>query len=685
MAIEPIKRLFLIAPAERREPILAELQKLGVVQIEDISSNNEAQDEAEVFDWSLVKPHILPERRNIQKQYDSVVNAIRFLRNFIPDRLDYLSIFEKAPDIVSAEDEQKILREYAYEKVMEDLREQDGRLKNLHAKKLSAMTRRDNLLPWKDLDVPLNYFCKTSHVVIRALIVPTASVDACRKAAEEAISELWTFKVGETKKSKHIIVIFHKEHQQTAENILQSFDIHSAVLPCSEKTPAELIAEIDDFIAQIDAETKEIEEHLAARGGDLLKLKVVADNIQNVLHRKEAQELCGETRSTFLIKGWVPDVKTPAVEKAVRAIADETDLYFAEPLPHENPPIILKNTKPVYLYESVLGIYGLPDYREPDPTPTMGLFYFIGFGYCLADAGYGGLLALLTGFLLKKLKLCKGDRKFLKMLFLSAISAMLFGMATGSWFGNLLTDSTFPTGAGWTMKLVEKIQLIDPLNKHIMVFLGAALAVGFIQLSWGVMIKFYTLAGAGNYLDALFDPFAWLLFAFGIPIAILIHPRVGMWVSIAGLAIMLFFGGRAEKGIFQRLVMGIWTIYGIATGLLSDILSYSRLFALGLASGIVASVINIILFFMWPSLPVGKPWYYWLIAPLGWALTIAMLCIFHFINMLINVLGAFIHTARLQFVEFFPKFYQGGGARFIPFETQASFVEIEHEQNKKIV
>ncbi|HRS00090.1 MAG TPA: hypothetical protein P5128_07575, partial [Candidatus Sumerlaeia bacterium] len=169
MAIEPIKRLFLIAPAERREPILAELQKLGVVQIEDISSNNEAQDEAEVFDWSLVKPHILPERRNIQKQYDSVVNAIRFLRNFIPDRLDYLSIFEKAPDIVSAEDEQKILREYAYEKVMEDLREQDGRLKNLHAKKLSAMTRRDNLLPWKDLDVPLNYFCKTSHVVIRAL------------------------------------------------------------------------------------------------------------------------------------------------------------------------------------------------------------------------------------------------------------------------------------------------------------------------------------------------------------------------------------------------------------------------------------------------------------------------------------------------------------------------------------
>lgn len=683
MAIEPIKRLFLIAPAEHREPILAVLQKLGVVQIEDISSNGEAQEEAETFDWSRVKPHILPERRNIQKHYDSVVNAIRFLRTFIPERLDYLSILEKAPDTVSTDEERKILQEYDYERVLEDLREQDSLLKNLHAKKLSAITRRDHLLPWKDLDVPLNYFCKTTHVVIRALIVPSASVDACRKAAEEAISELWTFKVGETKKSKHIIVMFHKDYQQTAEEILQSYDIHDAVLPCSEKTPAELIAEIDTANAQIDAVTKEIEKRLASRTDDLLKLKVVANNIQNILHRKEAQELCGETRTTFLVKGWVPEAKTTAVETAVRAVVAETDLYFAEPKPSDNPPIILKNSSPVNLYESVLGIYGLPDYREPDPTPSMGLFYFIGFGYCLADVGYGGLLALLTGFMLKKFKLRKGDRKFLKMLFLSAISAMLFGMATGSWFGNLLTDSTLPTGAGWLIRLVSKIQFIDPLNKHIMIFLGAALVVGFIQLSWGVGIKLYDLLRKGHYADAVFDPVAWLLFAFGIPIAILINQRAGMWVSIAGLVVMLFFGGRAEKGIVKRLVMGIWTIYGIVTGLLSDILSYSRLFALGLASGIVASVINIILFFMWPDIPVGKPWYYWLIAPLGWGLTIAMLFIFHFINMLINVLGAFIHTARLQFVEFFPKFYQSGGVRFAPFEMQSGFVEIKDDSQKE--
>ncbi|MCX7000896.1 MAG: V-type ATP synthase subunit I [Candidatus Sumerlaeota bacterium] len=670
MTVEKIKKMFVIAPLEHRESILAALQRLGVVQIVDICPEDESGHvEENAFDWSRVKQQNIPERRHIEKAYESVVSSIRFMDNYIPERTGY-ELLKKGPETVMAEEADKILREFDFEKFVTELNNIEGQVKNLHAKRLTLLTRRENLLPWADLPVPLSYFCRTNHVIIRALSVAVTSVEPFQKAAAAAISELWTAKVSESKKNKYIIVMYHRDSRAIADKIIQDFDVHPAVLPCVDMTPAQLIADIDEKIAAILEETRKIEKRLRDMRDEILRLKVVANHLDNSLLRKKAQEYCGETRATFLVKGWIPEKRITGVEKSLRDVTQDVDISTYEPLEGEDVPIILKNSPLVSPYESVLGIYGNPNYSEPDPTPSMAVFFFIGFGFCLGDGGYGLALALLTGWMIRKLKLAPGVKKFLTMLFISAISAIIFGAITGSWLGNLFTDTSdkpLPSSNFWLKQVLLKLQFINPLGKHIMYFLLASLVVGYIQLFWGVLLKLFDLLLRRRFLDAFFDPFAWLLFAAGVPVGIYRLP-LGMSLSITGIALILLFAGRNEKNILLRFGLGFWTVYGIVTGFLSDILSYCRLFALGLASGIMANVINIIAFFL-----LAIPY-------IGWLFTIIILVVAHFVFLLINVLGAFIHTTRLQFVEFFPKFYTSGGYRFEPFGLRNTFVEISKDQ-----
>ncbi|MBN1899914.1 V-type ATP synthase subunit I [Candidatus Sumerlaeota bacterium] len=663
MTIEKINKIYLIAPKSHRDTIMEHIQNLGMVQITDmdVDEENKARDIFSRGDMASVT-----ERRTKENLFNQVINAIAFLEQYIPPRSG-LSLLTRGPLSISRELENKVLDEFDFRNFILELKDRESRIKKLHVKKMSLENRREHLVPWKELDIPMSYFCRTKHTRIRALSVPASNADACRNAAEELIDALFSMKLGETRGEKNIIVIYHKDVEEAAEKVMRDFDVRSAVFPCEPLTPAESLQVIERDLEDIRKQVLHLESEIRGMAENLRNLRVIANHLDNWLERKRAKERGAETANAFVIKGWLPEKNLDELVNTVHSASPEADISVTDPEEGDDVPIILRNPPLFRPFESILDIYGKPSYHEFDPTISIALFFFISFGYCLTDAGYGLMLALIFGYAAWKLKVAPNIKKFFFLLTLCGISGLIMGILTGSWFGNLFTDHDLPTARlGWG-NFISRFQLIDPLGKHIMLFLGGALGLGYIQLVWGVLIKTADLFRKRRFGEIIFDTLPWLFFTWGVAVSFFLKmPGYGM--CLLGLLMILLFAGRDHKNILLRLVVGLGTIYNTVTGLLSDVLSYSRLFALGLATGIMATVINIMAFLLW-TLPFA-----------GWLLTVLTLLVAHPVNLAINVLGAFIHTSRLQFVEFFPKFFESGGQKFEAFCIKDTYIHIRDDE-----
>jgi V/A-type H+-transporting ATPase subunit I len=269
------------------------------------------------------------------------------------------------------------------------------------------------------------------------------------------------------------------------------------------------------------------------------------------------------------------------------------------------------------------------------------------------------------------------------MLF-GGISTVILGALTGGWFGDIFKQiaeaNPDSTVLGLPFRAADSITLLDPVQQ-IIYFLGIALFVGLIQLTTGVVVKAVHNISQGRPWAAVIDQLSWILFVWGViclvPVGRLAPawaevPKLmiysGMGLVVVGPALVQLFNWQGFRSFSLSFGGGLWSLYGMATGMMADVLSYSRLFALGLATGILATVIDILAVMIWGMAPV-----------IGWLLAIVILVIGHVFNLLVQLLGAFIHSARLQFVEFFPKFFEGGGSVFQPFSRTLKNVYIQPE------
>jgi V/A-type H+-transporting ATPase subunit I len=333
-------------------------------------------------------------------------------------------------------------------------------------------------------------------------------------------------------------------------------------------------------------------------------------------------------------------------------------------------PILLQNNGFAANFEWVLGMYSYPKYGSFDPTFVMSIFYFIIFGIMFADVGYGLLLVLGCFGGIKLLKPREGMRRFLAMFGYCGISSIVWGLILGAYFGDL-PKMFISKMLG--LAPPEKVALwFDPIEDP-MTFLVLSLAVGAVHLIGGMAVQFYLLCRAGKPLDALMDVGSWWVLFAGIALLV-IKPDIGLWVLIAGLACIILTQGRHKKGILGKLFGGVGKLYDLVS-YMSDLLSYSRILALGLASAVIAQVVNIL-----GTLNGGTV--------VGYMMFILVFIIGHGLNLVINVLGTFVHTSRLQYIEFFNKFYVDGGRPFKP-AMPADLYTVEpaaagHEPNETV-
>jgi V/A-type H+-transporting ATPase subunit I len=308
----------------------------------------------------------------------------------------------------------------------------------------------------------------------------------------------------------------------------------------------------------------------------------------------------------------------------------------------------------------VTRLYGIPNYREIDPTPLIAPFFAFFFGICLTDAGYGIVVALVAFFAARKAT--GGSRNLFRLLIFAGIMTIVAGTITGGWFG--IPANKLPS-------FLLKVRLLDPQGEGQMDFLKAILVIGFIQVWFGFFVKLYIDFRDHDLKAAFYDELPWVvaMTLIGVMVVMVLAkaPTSAMYVP-AGITafcwlVILLFAGRESSNPIARLGTGGFELYTKITGTFGDILSYLRLFALGLATGIIASVVNTMAMMMWDS-PVGK------------LVAVGILVGGHIFNIVINALGGFIHTARLQFVEFFTKFYEGGGEEFKPFRREHTYVKV---------
>ena len=537
--------------------------------------------------------------------------------------------------------------------------------------RLTAM--RVTLAPWLGLDVPPDIPGTALTEVYPGTLPVTLSLsdaDAALRPYHAGIEEIHA-----DESKRYVTVLALREDAESVTRVLTEMGFLRMVfkgLPLEGKSAQENDRFCASRIEALDARMVADEERLKALAGSLSELESLYDVEATALTAARQWQKLVATEQCVMLEAWVPADREARVAAALGRMDCAFDL--AEPDEGQEPPILLQNNGFASNFEWVLGMYAYPKYGTYDPTFIMSIFYFIIFGIMFADVGYGALL-LLGGFLVPRIFHIEGGlKRMLNMFGYCGISCIVLGVVFGGWFGDMpyaiMTNflgyesvEAAKAAAPIFNGLVVKGVAFNPLENPLL-FLVISLVMGAIHLIAGMAVKFVLLCRKGEVFAAIFDIGSyWVLFA-GLGLLVL-DPLVGGIVAGVGALMIVATYGRAKKNIFMKFLTGLKGLYDLIS-YASDLLSYCRILALGLAAGVVGQVINLLA-------TMGGP------TPGGFILLVIVMLFGHALNMAINVLGAFVHTSRLQYLEFFGKFYEDGGTPFQPALPSEKYSRSEEE------
>ena len=516
---------------------------------------------------------------------------------------------------------------------------------------------REELRHWVALTLPLKEIAPTltSEVVLGR--VSLRRVDDLRYALEEATPLVHFSEISKDVLNARVMVIYHHVAAGEVEEILSEYEFSPVELLEVDRPPSE----------ELSALAEEEEELLSEREGFLEKAEEISairprvvlyhEYLVNQRNKQEVVSDFAHTETAFAIEGWIKASDEDEIRELVTSLSGEVEMETFDPEPEESPPTTTvqpERRKPFWLLTK---LYGNPDYREYDATLPMTPFFVVFFGMCLGDVGYGIALALICWQMRKRLVVSPKIQDFLKLLMYTGVSAAFFGILGGSYFG--IEYDMLP-------KLFQKTAVLLPYSEggegNPYWFLGLALGLGVLQLVVGYIVELADNYRNGRIVDAVFDQATVLGMMLGIGIAavgFILEITALIWMGVMlfliSALLMVAMGGRESESIPGRIVNGFFFLYSTLTGLVGDILSYVRLFALGLATVLVAAVVNEI-----GKQLLGLP-------ILGYLLMAVVLVGGHAFNLGMSFLGAFVHPLRLQYVEFFSKFYDNGAKPYDPF------------------
>mgnify|MGYP000848671859 FL=1 len=668
MAIVKMSKFDLVIFGSKRAEILKKLQRFKEVNFVDIKlNNNEVEDESgsknrkndEINGNKIegVTKYVNNEElTHIEERLHQVRSAISLIKKY-DERKTRLRDVIKGNENYTFDELYKKVLSYDWKKVSSELNDIGAQYANIKSRISKKYSKYDEIDLWERLDVNPKELKKLKKVNSYLGTVPLK----LKGTFIEQISKLGNTYYEELKIVKDevyylVISLIEKNESEKLSEVFRNSSFTVANLDI-DAVPQDYKDNLQKEISELKKEKRKLKSKIKSYGEDLSDLEAIYEYLQNKKLRISESEKLAQTKNTNIINGWIPTAKKDEFEKLIN---EETNgnyyVSFEEARKDdETVPIKLKNGKVSANFETLTQMYAYPRYNEIDPTPLFTPFYILFFGMMGADVGYGLVLLLATAITLKIVNLNDSMKKSVKFFFYLSFSVIFWGFLYGSYFG-----ATIPNM--W--------RLVDPSSQYNKLLIGS-IAFGVVHIFVGLGIKAYMLIRDGKSLDAIYDVLFWYMsLAGGIVFLIFklknlspVVTQVSMWVMILGMAGIVLTGGREAKGVGAKLGGGLYSLYGISS-YIGDFVSYSRLMALGLSGGFIASAINMI------AGMIAGNWAGMIFVPV-------ILVFGHLFNMFLSFLGAYVHTSRLMYVEYFGKFYEGGGRPFKDFRTETKKINLK--------
>lgn len=649
MAIVRMKKLTLIGLEEEKNAILKAIQKLGSVEIQDISELG--QDELPSLE---TEPKSLQAKDdNIDEKLYKVKSAIDLLENYSQVKK---GMFTPKPQ-VSLEEFNNVLKRQAdlLSSADDCLRLQDM-LNEFSSKRARIRASIDQLSPWQNLTMPFEAIGQTNTSRAFLGTIQSSSINELQDwlEEEEVLADLEI--VSEYRDHTYCLIAYHVSSEEEILDRLRGLEFERISLSGLKGTARQLLDKYNKDLEALEKEEGQVVVAIKELVKVLDDLKILYDGLLIDQQKYEASQRILNTGRAFVLKGWISIKDHEKLKKALYEITDAVLIQFEDPDEDDKVPTLLDNPPLVEPFEVVTNLYSTPSQRDVDPNKVMAPFYFALFGIMMGDAGYGILMAIVGTIMIRKLKLKGTAKKLVGVIALCGVSTFIWGVLSGGWFGDL--GERIATAIGLETAVIWFSPMEEPL-----LMLGFCFAIGLLHVLVGMGVKAYMDIRDGYIWDAVFDQGLWFLLIAGLLLLLLpTTAAVGKYIAIGAAIGLVLTQGRAKKGIFSKFFSGLLSLYNI-TGIFSDVLSYSRLFALGLSSAIIGMVFNIL-----ASMLTGA-WYSIVFA-------VAIFVVGHVFNILINLLGAFVHTSRLQYIEFFGKFFEGGGHTFTPLTIKTKYIDL---------
>ena len=662
MAISQMQKLSLILPKEQLDDVLLVMQDLRHVEVRDLGqdaswqlalSENQVQ-LAEVSSFDRGGQEVLAGEEALAyflKRQQKLENAIAQLKTYLPKQGLIASLRQKRRLLDFSDVEiqgRECLEENVLKKIQSLFREHDSLKEQLQ----KLEDNRAQISKWSNLEITPKELSKFKH--IRALVgtIPNTEDNQFLRQLQETES-LDFQEVFRSETEYGVILFLHPREEKKAPINFEDFLFKPLEYPY-DLVPAEQLKEFDVAEKLLLERIQGIEGQLRDAQDSLEQLELELEAVTNHHTRELAKKKLATSQYLVAIEGWIETSELPLFKQKLQAEYGDGILLTESEVTEEDwdhVPTQLRNHPLIEPFEMITEMYSLPKYYEKDPTPYVAPFYFTFFGMMVADLGYGLLMIIATGLAIKLFTLTPNMKRFMKFFNILGIAVSLWGLIYGSFFAYTLP-----------------FQLISTTD-DVMTILLLSVAFGFVTVLTGLYLGGRQKLRMKDYAEAYNSGFAWCLILLGILLLALgmlvpqfaVLGQIGKWLAICNAVGILVVSIVQARGI-GGLGSGLFNLYNISS-YVGDLVSFTRLMALGLSGASIGLAFNLIVGLL-PGLA-------------RWTIGIILFILLHGINIFLSLLSGYVHGARLMFVEFFGKFYEGGGRAFNPLKPAEKYFDIK--------